>query len=450
MALRARFSLFCVCSACVLVAGSLVGCADDEQAPASVGGSAGASGARETEGGGSSLTPDAGGAAGAGVAPAATAKGHLIVVTERESPEINLQYLHVLEDWPADGALENENAVELGELVNVHALGDAVFVHQPEDATVRKLVIDADGGIAGDDTISFAEHGVAGFSGDMIYASSTRAFLLDESAGQLVIWNPAAFEIVGAVALPEAALTRAGLAAQISRGIALAGEAFVAASWRDWDTLAYYDNAAMGVFDVAGDEPELRIIEDDRCASTVTPPFVGADGYVYLVSDAALGFDALANPTRSEKALCVLRFEPGAGEFDPEYFVDLKEVLSSPGFYAAHPMKDGKLLVNLWAPDVDLASVADPMDSGWYWAYPPYFEYAIVDLAKGTSLPVTGIPRAAVQWSLTLREGEDTYVQTYRDDTGSDLHRVDADGTVTKVLSNRSATDVQYLARLER
>jgi hypothetical protein len=42
----------------------------------------------------------------------------------------------------------------------------------------------------------------------------------------------------------------------------------------------------------------------------------------------------------------------------------------------------------------------------------------------------------------------DVYVQTYRDDTGSDLQRVDPDGTVTRVLSNPAHTDVQYLGRV--
>jgi hypothetical protein len=411
---------------------SLAGCAEDEPA--------------DTGGGGTSSSPPA--SAGETGAGGSSPPSHLVVVSERESPEASLQYLHVLDAWPQDGKLDYKAAIELGEFVNVHAMGDAVFVHQPVDATVRKLVVRADGTVDVDVTISFADYGVAGYAGDMIYVSATRAFLLDEDAGQLVAWNPEAMEISGATKLPEQALSRDGLAAQISRGIALGGQAFVAASFRDWTTLSYYDAAAVGIFDATADEPQLRIIEDDRCASTVASPFDGEDGFAYVVSDAALGFDALANPTQTRKALCVLRIEPGAGEFDPDFFVDLKQALNSPGFYAAHPMKDGKLLVNVWASDVPLETVADPNDSGWYWDYPPYFEYAIVDLASGTSTPINDVPRAAVQWSITLRVDGDVYVQTYRDDTGSDLQRVDPDGTVTRVLSNPAHTDVQYLGRV--
>jgi hypothetical protein len=403
---------------------------------------AGDSGASDPGGSDAAVAQD-GGSDGAG-------KGHLIVVTERESPETSMQYLHVLEAWPEDDKVDYAKAVELGEFVSVHALGNAVFVHQPEEATVRKLIVGANGDVAEDVTVSFAAQGALGVAGDMIYVSETRAYLLDETSGQFVVWNPSTMEVLGSFDLDKDVLTRDGLAAQISRGVALGGEGFVSMSWRDWETLDYYDSAAIGVFDATSLEPKLRVLEDDRCASTVATPFDGGDGFVYLVSDAALGFDAIANPMRTQKKLCVLRMRPGSGELDKDFFVDIKEVLGTPGFYAAHPMKSGKLLVNMWAPDVEVSSVAKGDDSNWYWEYPAYFEYAIVDLAKGTSIPVKELTRAAVQFSSTLGVDGETYVQTYRDDMGSDLQRVDLDGSITRVLSNGPATDVQYLGRVSQ
>jgi hypothetical protein len=375
------------------------------------------------------------------------ARGHLLIVTERESPEANLQYLHVLDGWPESGQVDYGGSIELGEFVSSHVLGDAIFVHQPDDATVRKLVVGADGAITLDETISFAAYGAAGSTGDMVYVSDELAYFLDEGSAQIVVWNPSTMLVSGAAPIAEAALARGVLPAQISRGIGLGGQGFVAASWRDWETLEYHDAAAMGVFD-ATLQPELQIIEDDRCASTVTTPFDGGDGFVYLISDAALGFDALANPNRTQKSLCVLRMRPGASEFDPDFFVDLRDVLGAPGFYAAHPMDDGKLLVNTWAPGVELAGVANPEDPDWYWDFPPHFEYAVVDLIAGTSTPVPDLGRAAVQWSLTLRVDGGTYVQTYRDDRGSDLSRVEPDGSVVRVLSNPAGSDVQYLGHV--
>lgn len=391
------------------------------------------------------------GDAGASDGGANSELGLLVVVSERESAEVALQYLHILKDWPKDAQLTYDDAIELGAFVNVHAMGDSVFIHQPEDATVRKLVVKADGTIDRDEdvTISFAKFGVAGYFGDMVYAAKNRAYLLDEAAGVIVTWDPESMAILAASDIDEGALSREGHAAQVSRGLASEGTGFVSASYRNWDTLEYYDTLGIGVFDATAVEPQLKIIEDDRCASSVTVPFDGGDGFVYVVSDAALGFDALANPNKTAKALCALRIKPGSGAFDPDYVVDLKEALGSPGFYAVHPMSDGRLLVNVWAADVDVADVATPEDPSWYWNQPPYFEYAIVDLRSGKSTPVPDLPRAAIQWSLTLLVDGQNYVQTYREDNGSDLHRVATDGTVTRVLSNDASIDVQYVARLE-
>jgi hypothetical protein len=435
-----------------LLLGALAACGNDDDPKTDASGGSGGSAGSGSIAGGGQASEDGGGAAGAaGVAGAAGAvgsAGHLIVVTERESAEAKLQYLHILKEWPEGAELDYDQAIELDEFVNVHAMGAAVFVYKAEDATIRKLVIGANGKVAGEKTISLASHGVAGFSGDMVYATSDRAYLVDEAAGLIVTWNPEAMKIVGSAPIDAASLDRNGLAAQISRGVAVGDQGFVSASWRNWETFEYHDAAAMGVFDATAIKPALEIIEDDRCASTVTVPFDGGDGFVYLISDAALGFDALANPTLTEKALCVLRMQPGSGKFDADFLVDLKEVLGSPGFYAAHPMRDGKLLVNLWAPDVDVADVADPQDPNWYWNYPPYFEYAIVDLATATSVPVKDLPRAAVQWSITARVDGDTFVQAYRDDAGSDVYRVNPDASVEKVLVNGMGTDVQYLGRV--
>jgi hypothetical protein len=254
--------------------------------------------------------------------------------------------------------------------------------------------------------------------------------------------------ITASADVDEALLERDGLPAQFQQGVSSGGRAFTAVNWRNWDTYEYHAAAAIGFFDATLDLPSLQVLEDDRCAPSVAlSPFVGDDGAVYLVSDAALGFDAIANPTTATQALCVLRVKPGASTFDPDFFVDLRAATGSPGLYTAHPMAGNRLLVNVWSPDVEVADVATPEDPNWYWESPS-FEYAIVDLTTGTSVPVPGLPRAPVQFSKTLRVDGINYVQLYRDDLGSDLNRVDPDGSVTEVLNNGSGTDVQFIGRL--
>jgi hypothetical protein len=251
-----------------------------------------------------------------------------------------------------------------------------------------------------------------------------------------------------AVPIPESALTRDGFPLQLQQGVIAGGVAFSGANWRNWETYEYRDLAALAHFDL--ETAELRVIEDASCAPSVAlSPFDGGDGFVYQVSDAALGFDSIASPNRTAKPLCVLRMRPGDTAFDASFRLDLRQALGAPGFYSAHPMAGGKLLVHAWASDVDVASVSDGTSPDWYWDFPPYFEYQIVDLESGVATPVGGIARGAVQFSATLRVDGQNYVQIYREDGGSVLYRVDPDARVETVLINGPGTDVQYLGRVE-
>jgi hypothetical protein len=284
----------------------------------------------------------------------------------------------------------------------------------------------------------------------MIYAAD-RAYLVDEPTGQIITWDPATMTITAASTIDAAILQRDGLPVQFQRGLVSGGRAFSAVNWRNWDTLEYHPAAAMGIFDATSNQPAVQVISDDRCSPSVgIEAFLGDDQNVYLVSDAALGFDSMANPTRADKPLCVLRVRPGASEFDPSFMVDLRAVTGSSGIVAAHPMRDNKLLVNLWATDVDASTLAGE-DPSWWWDAQgqPYFDYQIVDLTTGTSVPVPGLPRAAVQFGRTLRLAGVNYVQLYRDDNGSGLNRVDPDGTVSEVLINPAGTDIQFLSELD-
>jgi len=378
-------------------------------------------------------------------------KGALVIVAEREGPEAALQYLHVMADWPDSKRLDNSAGVELGEYVTTHAMGNAVYVYNPDDGRVRRFSVDEKLAIKETGELSFAALGTSP-DAENIWASDERAYLVDESAGVIVVWNPSAMEILGSTPIAEDLLTRGELPTQFQQGAAMAGRGVTAVNWRNWDTYEAHPAAALGLFDAKSMSPVLTILEDERCAPSVAlSPFFDDEGNAYLVGDGALGFDILASPKPAKRPPCVLRVKAGERKFDPDFFIDLAALTGSPAFYTAHPMAGGtKLLVNLWAPSVDVASVADPKDPDWYWNYPPYFEYAIVDLKAGTSKPVAALPRAAVQFSVTLRVDDLNYVQLYEPDgKGTTLYRVAPDGAVNDVLSLGEGSDVQYLGRIE-
>lgn len=381
-------------------------------------------------------------------APAAAAKG-LVIVTERTGIDNStLHYLHVLPDWPSGKQLDHGRAVELGSPGVARVEGGAVYFYHAEDGTIEKFNVDKELKVSRAETISFTNFGIMGFDAEPIWSTPEAAYLLDEKSGQLARWSPSKMQIDGVTKVDPAALMREMLKGYFQLGVSAAGRLYTNVNWRDWDKKLAYPAAALGVFDQNMPEGGPQIVEDTRCAPSVgVGVYRQADGYLYLVGDGANGFDLLASKNKSTKPQCVVRLREGETAFDPSFFVDLNAVTGSPGIRNAYPMAGGKLLVSMWSPEVDPATVADPTSDDWFWSGPNY-EYAIVDLKTKTSTKVAGLPRGKIEGQKTLIVDDQNYVQTFRADRGTVLHRVGADGSVTEVLVNESATNVQYIGRL--
>jgi hypothetical protein len=394
---------------------------------------------------GTPLQPDAG-AQGDGAVPAQ--KTPLVIVSQRETQDESLNYLHVLPDFPADRKLDLRDAIELGTAAVARAGDGAVWVYQPDGAFMQKYLVDAQLGVRPDTRLSFAAYGISGYDPDTVWVSPDRAFLVDESTAQIILWNPRTMTVVSSTPIDPSILTNNGLKVQLqSDAVVSGGRAWIAVNWRDWDTFDHVPGAALAWFDTALDAPTLQIIHEDRCAASVDAPFLDEAGNVYIMGDAALGFDVIASPKMSGKPQCARRVLAGQTQFDPDYFVDVQAATGSPGFHDSHPMGMGKILLNLWAPSLKVADYAKPSPM-WYWALQTTFEYMILDTNSKIATPVAGLPRAAAQFSTTLRVDGQNYVQSYRTDNGAVLSRVGTDGNVVEVLELGAGADVQYLGRL--
>lgn len=379
------------------------------------------------------------------------AKGPLVIVTEREGPEGPMKYLHVVEDWPRNGKLDESDAIELGAEVVAHAQDSAVFVYEYEGSVMQKYEVGEDLTVKRGAKISFAHLGITGYDPDLIWAAPDRAYLVDEATGQVVTWNPRKMSIGGSKPIAESVLKNEGINAQLQeRGVVSGGRAFLSVNWHNWDTYDFVTGVALAYFDAESDSPETKLLHDSdgRCVPSVASPFVDAEGNVYVMGDGALGFQVMASPKKSSLPQCVMRVKKGETEFDPDFYVDVQAATGSPAFRSAYFMPGNKLLVNLWAPDVKPEDVVDTSSSGWYWELPPYFEWAIVDLEKGTAQKVDDLPRGAAQFSGELKVDDINYVQIYDEAKSATIYRVDPDGTVTEVLEPGTAADVQYLGRL--
>jgi hypothetical protein len=288
-----------------------------------------------------------------------------------------------------------------------------------------------------------------GFDPEPIYVSKELAFMVDEKTAQIARFNPSTMKLGDVKKFNPDVLERDGLKLQMQLGVAAGDRLFTSVNYRSWDTNTVYNAAVLGVFNQADPDNGPELIEDTRCAASVTiSPFVDGN-YVYAVGDGVHGFDLIANPKMSDNPQCVVRMPIDGDAFEEDYFIDLQDLTDSPAIYMAYPMVGHKLLVSMWNPEVELSVVKkDPNKADWFWEGPPYYQYGIIDLETKQLKKVEDLPQAAARSPKVLIVDERNYVQTYREDKGTNVHRIDPDGKVAEVLVNASGTNVQFVGRL--
>jgi len=75
-----------------------------------------------------------------------------------------------------------------------------------------------------------------------------------------------------------------------------------------------------------------------------------------------------------------LRVRAGSDSVDPNYLLDLGELLGTPGTFGFWPVSDTRFVVQAWASDVRPGDVLTPGDSAWA---APYFDWLTVDWFLG-------------------------------------------------------------------
>ena len=373
----------------------------------------------------------------------------LVVLTEREATGKAFHYLHVLEDWPESGELDYDKALELGPPGVMKIDSGKIYFYHAEKGEIEKYSVDDALEVKSEARLSFLAYGIKEFDPEPIWASKDLAFMVDEKTAQVASFNPTTMKIKEVTPVNPDVLERDGLKVQFQLGLASGKRLFTSVNWRSWETNKVYTATVLGVFDQEDPANGPDLIEDKRCAASVAVgPFLD-DKYVYAVGDGVNGFDIIANPMASNRPQCVVRMPVDGDAFDEDYFIDIQEVTKSPAIYMAYPMAGHKLLVCMWNPDVEL-SVAkkDATKADWFWEGPPYYQYAIIDLETKAVKKVDGLPEAAARGQKVLIVDDHNYVQTFREDKGTDLYRVDPDGKVEKVLESPSSTNVQFIGRL--
>jgi hypothetical protein len=370
------------------------------------------------------------------------------------TPEDCLSYLNLypsLDAMSDEGTIDASKSIELpysqGRVFN----GSIYLFSRGEQPEVTRYSVRRDLTLKKHQTVSFANTGTTVFCEICnIFGSEELAFHVDATSGTLVSWDPTEMKIVEVSAIAES------ITGKLKGGFAdflfprlIDGKAYYNASWSNSDVPEVLDRAALIRFDVDDPTPKLDVIEDDRCGGTwMMAPFADDKGNVYAMGDYNAGYYQAGVLDPVDKPACLLRIKPGQDEFDPDYYVDLLEVLNAKAVRNAFAMADGKILMSILPKDSQGVSENEIKADPWAYYSIKTFRYVVLDLKTLAVTQVEELGDVAAGSASQLRVDDRALLQIYDADRTASIYEISADGTVNKIIAANSGGDFDMIGRV--
>lgn len=417
---------------CAVAAAMLGACASDDSSPDDAGGES--MGAGESTGG-TTGTPGSGAGPGdsgdsdtsSGEGGSETPAGPAVIATQLLSEDATVSYLVVAD--AVDGTLSIDDGIEIAGRALVAGPGQGrAYVGTNLDGSVTRY--DLRGGtLEASATVSFMGQGVTGigeYASQFHFLSLSRAYYFDGGSARVIVWDPEAMTLEGALALPDAAVQGTVLTFTSTTILETAGRLYMPLAWRGTDNITILARAGIVILDPTDDSVTTAI--DERCGY-VRDAVLGEDGRIYVATEAYAS--AVYRVVSGDTPVpCLLRFDPETGAFDPDFHVELPSLFGDSTAGSMIQATDGTAFVHvldesLFEVDADTHPRVLASAPAWRW-----WTIALGDAPVVTE--ATGL--AAASGSMVRIEiGGRTFVPEFSSDRTS---------TGLRELSSASASEV--------
>jgi hypothetical protein len=231
-----------------------------------------------------------------------------------------VNYVSLVDDV-MDGEIDPSNAIEVSGYSRFFAQQDAGYfiIGDGEDLSFTRYNVSEDGKtIVEGDKFSFVNKGVTSLQKRNVFLSDTKAYYIDNTQGQIIIWNPEEMIITGSFDLPtEFANGYQGFTTELGYGNYLlnGNKLNIPVGWINFDNNTHLDKTGLAVIDVENDVV-LSYSEDTRCALAVEAAFTPNGDAYYGVSE-RYHFSTAART--KEDCGCILKVASGSTTFDQDY-----------------------------------------------------------------------------------------------------------------------------------
>jgi hypothetical protein len=270
--------------------------------------------------GADSDSPETGGAGGDGVtsAPLYAICGALF------TPDGTSGYVATVPDLEPTTTFELEDTLEVpgGTLCAAPGDSDKLFLAVGERAVVQRYGIDGES-LVFEDEFGLAGLGITSPAGrnPIHFLSESRAYFIDGSTLQVVVWNPQDMIIEDSFSIDG--LWRDGLQIGVNF-VDRVGDRFVMSAryFRPDESAEVVASAVI----IDSTDDSVRYADDNRCGNLAWST-TSDDGDIYFASHpsqaARVRVDQAGDPASRP---CLLRILNGENDFDPTFFVELNEL----------------------------------------------------------------------------------------------------------------------------
>jgi hypothetical protein len=278
--------------------------------------------------------------------PVDTPEARLYVGATRVfGPDTSNGYLFAVPTLDATSTVDLSRAVELEDAWVFGPGGADFYTATLFEPTIKAWHVTPEGTFVEGPTVSFVNAGVGGTytAASTPWFSDDKAYFVDATSLQVVVWNPRAMEFIRTIELPAEPIVglepRAELA--ITRDRVL-----VSVFWSSADSTRNGDYVRLISIDPATDTIS-DVIDDARCAS-FSPAGASTDGTTYYSPwDFHVATRSVFGPGYGS-ASCGLRVLPAQAALDEAYELDLSTLVGGRPAAGLQLLGDRDALLHVW------------------------------------------------------------------------------------------------------
>lgn len=306
-------------------------------------------------------------------APVETRGPQHLVYTGAFTPDGTTSLLHVVGELGDSTNFDPSLALEFGDYIDVSVppnnVDGAFFVGLSEEPRIQRYVVGSDGTILLDGELSLAGLGVttaANLIEGISFVAPDRAYFVDVENLQVIVFNPTDMTLVSDYSLEGLKEDSLGPPFAYFKNVD-AGRIVVAFAYPRGDE----STSPMGKLAIIDPETDTVTYDEQTQCGFLSWTARDQAGNLYFVSHSsqAVQFEAgLAGDPSFPP--CMVRMLSGSDGFDPDYYLDLREVAGGPAG-ALLPGTEGRAYTFAYTQEADPITVenADAARRSPVWAY---------------------------------------------------------------------------------